>query len=71
MHSRSAKFISYTNANEVVHELFESLHSIYPGNLETLMEEVILFLIQFNCCIQYHKVNFKGGASYIDSPDWI
>ena len=37
MHSRSAKFISYTNANEVVHELFESLHSIYPGNSETLM----------------------------------
>ena len=30
---------------------------------------MILFLIQFNC--KYHKVNFKCGGSYIDSPDWI
>ena len=39
MHSRSdnIKFTSYSDANEVVYELFESLHSRYKGNLETSM----------------------------------
>ena len=39
MHSRSdnIKFTSCSNANEVFDELFESLHSIYQGNLETSM----------------------------------
>ena len=37
MYSRSlnTKFLSYNDANEVVDELFESLHSRYQGNLET------------------------------------
>ena len=29
---------------------------------------MILFLIQFDSC---HKVNFKHGGSYIDSPHWL
>ena len=39
MHSRSnnIKFTSYIDANEVVGEPFESLHSRYQGNLETSM----------------------------------
>ena len=39
MHSRSknTKFTSYIDANEVVGEPFESLHSRYQGNLETSM----------------------------------
>ena len=41
----------YKDVNEVINELFESLHSRYQGNLETSMDEVILFLIQFNFCI--------------------
>ena len=39
MHSNSdnIKFTSYNDANEVVHELFESLCSRYQDNLETSM----------------------------------
>ena len=39
MHSSSdsIKFTSYSNANEVFDELFESLRSRYQGNLEISM----------------------------------
>ena len=39
MHSRSnnIKFTSYSDANEAVNELFESLRSRYQRNLETSM----------------------------------
>ena len=49
--SKNIKFTSYNDANEVVDELFESLHSRYQGNLETSMKEsdaVVLLLRQFN-----------------------
>ena len=71
MHSRSdnIKFISYNDANEVVHELFHSLRSRYQGNLETSMRgsDFIFDSIQ----LMYYKCHFRRGASYIDSPDWI
>ena len=39
IHSRrnNIQFTSYNDANEVVHEIFDSLHSRYHGNLETSM----------------------------------
>ena len=48
MHSKSnnIEFMSYDNANEVVNELFESLLS------RCQWEGVVLFSIQFNCCIK-------------------
>ena len=74
MHSRSdnIKFTSYNDANEFVDELFESLSSRYPGNLETSMRggDFIFDSVQlmyYKC----HKVNFKRDGSYIDSPYWI
>ena len=74
MHSRSdnIKFKSYNDANEVVDELFESLCSRYPGNLETsIRESDFIFdsvqLMYYKC----HKVNFRRVGSYIDFPDWI
>ena len=74
MHSRSknTKFTSYIDANEVVGEPFESLHSRYQGNLETSMRRSdFIFdsvqLMYYKC----QKVNFKRGGSYIDSPEWI
>ena len=74
MHSRSdnIKFISYNDANEVVDELFESLRSKYQGNLGTPMRgsDFIFDSVQLICC-KCHKVNFRRGGSYIDSPDWI
>ena len=51
MHSTSnnIKFTPYSDANDVIDELFESLCSKYPENLEISMRErVILFSIQFN-----------------------
>ena len=66
------KFSFYNDANEVVDELFESLHSKYQENLETSMRgSDFIFdsvqLMYWKC----HKVNFKRSGSYIDSPDWI
>ena len=74
MHSRSdnIKFTSYNDTNEVIDELFKSLRSRYQGNLETSMREsdFIFDSVQF-MYYKCHKVNFKRGGSYIDSPDWI
>ena len=52
-HSKSdnVEFMLYNDVNEVFNELFESLLSRYKIALETSMRGVILFLIQFNCCI--------------------
>ena len=73
-HSRSnnIKFTSYNDANEIVDEHFESICSRYEGNLETSMRgRDFIFdsvqLLYYKC----HKINFKRGGSYIDSPDWI
>ena len=33
--------------------------------------EITLFLIHIFLYYNCHKVNFRRGASYIDSPDWI
>ena len=74
MHSRSnnIKFTSYNDANGVVDELSESLHSRYQGNLQTTMRgsDFIFDPIQLMCC-KCHTLNFKRGSSYIDSPAWI
>ena len=52
MYSKSdnIEFIPYSNANQAVDELFEPLLSRNQIYLET---SVILFSIQFNCCITY------------------
>ena len=72
MHSRcdNVKCTSYNDSNEIVDELFESLHSIHQGSLEISMRgsDFIFDSVQpmyYKC----HKVNFKCGGSYIDSPD--
>ena len=63
---------SYNDANKVVDELFESLRSRYQDNLEISMRgsEFIFDSVQmmyYKC----HKVNFRRGGPYINSPDWI
>ena len=74
MHSRSnnIKFTCYNDAKEVVDELINSLRSRYQGNLETSMRESD-FLFVFSSTDDYkcHKLNFRRGGSYIDSPGWI
>ena len=62
MHSRTdnIKFTSYSDANEVVDELFNSLRLIYQGNLETSMEGSE-FYFDSNQMMHYkfYKVNFR------------
>ena len=73
MHLKSdkIKFMLYDNTNEVVNELFEPLLSRYEFGLEKSMRgsDFIFDSIQL-LFYKYHKVNFKRGGSYIDSPDW-
>ena len=74
MHSTSVniKFTPYNNENEVVNELFDLLRLKYQDNLNTSMRgsDFIFDSVQpmyYKC----HKVNYKRGGSYIDSPNWI
>ena len=74
MHSSSSnmKFTSYSDANEVVDELFLSCRMKYQGNLETSMRgSYFIFdsvqLMYYKC----PKVDFRRGGSYIDSPDRV
>ena len=62
----------YDNANEVVNEPLESLLSIYQNGLETLTRGTDFIidsvqLLYYKC----HRINFKRGGPYIDSPDRI
>ena len=74
MHSTSnnIKFTSCNDANEVVNELFDSLCARYQRNLETSMR-VSDFTFESVQLMHYkcHKVKFRRGGSYIDSPDWM
>ena len=74
MHAKSGnvEFMSYDNANDIVDELFESLHSRYQGNLETTMEgsDLVFDSVQL-LYYEYQRINFRRVCPYIDSPDWI
>ena len=74
MQSRSNNiiFTSYKDADEVVDELFESLCLRRQRNLETSMKGsgFIFYSVQL-MSYKCHKVTFKRGGSYIDSPDYI
>ena len=70
--SDNIKFGSYSDVNEVGIEIFESLLRRYQNTLEVSMRgsEFIFIAVQllhYKC----HKVNFKRGISYINSPVWI
>ena len=70
--SNNIKLIPYSDANDVIEKLFKPLRSKYQDNLETSMKGSdfifdLLPLMYYKC----HKVYFKRGGSYIDSPDWI
>ena len=71
MHSKngSTEFMSCDNVNEVVDELFESLLLRYQISLKRLMTRSG-FIFNSGQFLYYkcHKVTFKLGGSYIDSP---
>ena len=63
--------MTYDDPNEIIEEVFDSLVSRYQIALETqirgndpIFDCVNLFY--YKC----HKIKFKCGGSYIDSPDW-
>ena len=66
------KFTPYSDANDVIDELFKSLRSRYQENLEISMRgsDFIFDSVQLMYC-KSHKVNFSRGGSHIDSPEWI
>ena len=55
---------------KVANKLFEPLHTRYQNNSETSMggSDFIFDPVQPMYC-KCHKVNFKRGGSYADSPD--
>ena len=55
-------------ADEVIQELFQSLLFRYQLGFEATISFLIMFIY---CITKFHKINFKRGGSYIDSPDWI
>ena len=62
----------FDKADEVIKELFESLHSRYQIGLEASMKgsDFIFYcinLLHYKCC----KLNWKQGESYVDSLAWI
>ena len=74
MHLKSdnIEVMTYDNPNEVIKEIFESPFSRYQIGLETSMTgNGFIFdgvsLLYYKC----HKINFKRGGSYIETPDWI
>ena len=74
MHSSSdnIKCTAYKDPNEVVDERVGSLWSRYQRNLGTPMRgsDFVFDSIQLMPC-KCHKVDFGGGGSYVDSPDWM
>ena len=74
MHSKSGNIeITINNkADEVIEELFQSPLLKFQIGLETSMKGSdftfdCVHLLYYKC----HKLNFKRGGSYIDSPNWI
>ena len=64
--------MSYDNVHDIVDELFESLSSRYQVNLETSTEgSDFIFNSGQLLCYKCHRINFRRGGSYIDSPDWM
>ena len=70
MKSKNIEFRLYDNANEIVNKLFKSLLSRYQIGIETLMRgsDFIFDSVQLLYC-KCHKINFKRGGSYTDSPE--
>ena len=74
MHSSSdnIKFATYSDANDAIEKLFNSVRSKYHNGLETSMKgsDFILDSVQLMYC-NCHTVNFKRDGLYINSSDWI
>ena len=70
--SNNIEVMTYHNTNEFIKEIFESFLLKYQIGLETSMKgnDLVFDSVQL-LYYKFHKVSFKRGGSYIDSPDWI
>ena len=72
LESDNIEIMNHNKTNEDMEEIFKSLLNRYQTGLETSIRRCdFIFdcvnLLYYKC----HKINFKCGMSYIDSPDWI
>ena len=70
--SNNIEVMTYHNTNEFIKEIFESFLLKYQIGLETSMKgnDLLFDSVQL-LYYKFHKISFKRGGSYIDSPDWI
>ena len=70
--SNNIEVMTYHNTNEFIKEIFESFLLKYQIGLETSMKgnDLVFDSVQL-LYYKFHKISFKRGGSYIDSPDWI
>ena len=74
MHSKNdnTEIMINDRVDEVKEERFKSVQNKHQYNLEESMKSTEfvfdrIHLLYYKC----HKINFKRGGLYIDSPDWI
>ena len=73
MHSKNdnIEVMIYDNVNEII-EIFDSLFFRYQIGIGTPMKGSDFIFDGVTLLYRnYHKIHFKLGASYIESPDWI
>ena len=64
--------MTYSNANDIVDELFNTLFSRYQDNLKKRMEgiEFVFDWVQLSY-YKCHRINFRRCGSHTDSPGWL
>ena len=68
--SDNKRFTSCSEVNDVIEKLFKSLRSKHQDGLETSMKGSDFIFDSFQLMYyKCHKVPFKRGGTYIDSPN--
>ena len=74
MHTRSdnEEFMTASDTDEIIKELFESFLQKYEQNLQNKMRGSDF---EFDCVnflyYDFNKISLNRGESYIDSPKWL
>ena len=69
--SNNEEFLHYGAANEVVDEISTHFLKISIWFWKRNGRKWLYFWFSPNAILQFHKINFKRGGSYIDSLEWI
>ena len=73
MHSKNLKVYYESSTGMVVDDLLKSFLDDYQFSLRTKMTKINLLYDRARAFYyKLHKISiYRGGGSYIDSPDWI